>query len=61
MILFISDLHLQLERPDITRAFFDFLSEQANQAQALMTRWMSFNYRLPELLNNSPGVVARFS
>ena len=35
MILFISDLHLQLERPDITRAFFDFLSEQASQAQAL--------------------------
>lgn len=35
MILFISDLHLQEERPDITRAFLHFLEERAPGAQAL--------------------------
>lgn len=35
MILFISDLHLQEERPDITRAFLQFLEERAPGAQAL--------------------------
>lgn len=33
--LLISDLHLQEERPDITRAFLLFLREQARQADAL--------------------------
>lgn len=33
--LFISDLHLEAERPDITRAFLRFLGEQASQADAL--------------------------
>lgn len=33
--LFISDLHLQEERPDITRAFFDFLSQKAANAHQL--------------------------
>lgn len=35
MILLISDLHLQEERPDITRAFLDLLEGRARQAQAL--------------------------
>lgn len=35
MILFISDLHLQEERPDITRAFFHFLQDTAATAKAL--------------------------
>ncbi|MFP3517765.1 UDP-2,3-diacylglucosamine diphosphatase [Pseudomonas sp. SIMBA_077] len=35
MILLISDLHLEEERPDITRAFLSFLSERARSAQAL--------------------------
>ncbi|NBA95922.1 UDP-2,3-diacylglucosamine diphosphatase [Pseudomonas sp. R5(2019)] len=35
MILLISDLHLQEERPDITRAFLDLLATRARQAQAL--------------------------
>lgn len=35
MILFISDLHLQEARPDITRAFFRFLQETAVTAKAL--------------------------
>ncbi len=35
MILLISDLHLEEERPDITRAFLDFLTERARSAQAL--------------------------
>ncbi|WP_313741583.1 UDP-2,3-diacylglucosamine diphosphatase [Pseudomonas sp.] len=35
MILLISDLHLQEERPDITRAFLDLLSGRARQAEAL--------------------------
>lgn len=34
-ILFISDLHLSPERPDITRAFFGFLQQQATSASAL--------------------------
>lgn len=35
MILLISDLHLQKERPDITRAFLDLLATRARSAQAL--------------------------
>ncbi|MBM3109631.1 UDP-2,3-diacylglucosamine diphosphatase [Pseudomonas arcuscaelestis] len=35
MILLISDLHLQEERPDITRAFLDLLDGRARHAQAL--------------------------
>ena len=35
MILLISDLHLQEERPDITRAFLDLLATRARDARAL--------------------------
>ncbi|WP_442113424.1 UDP-2,3-diacylglucosamine diphosphatase [Pseudomonas sp. NUPR-001] len=35
MILLISDLHLQEERPDITRAFLDLLEGRARHAEAL--------------------------
>lgn len=35
MILLISDLHLEEERPDITRAFLRFLRERAIEAEAL--------------------------
>ncbi|WP_312723755.1 UDP-2,3-diacylglucosamine diphosphatase [Stutzerimonas kunmingensis] len=35
MILLISDLHLEEERPDITRAFLHFLTTRACQAEAL--------------------------
>ncbi|SNT00337.1 UDP-2,3-diacylglucosamine diphosphatase [Pseudomonas segetis] len=35
MILLISDLHLEQERPDITRAFLHFLGTRARQAEAL--------------------------
>lgn len=35
MILLISDLHLEMERPDITRAFLHFLATRACQAEAL--------------------------
>jgi len=34
-VLLISDLHLQEERPDVTRAFFDFLQHRARGAEAL--------------------------
>lgn len=34
-VLFISDLHLEAERPDITRAFLHFLTTRARTAQAL--------------------------
>ncbi|NQD93079.1 UDP-2,3-diacylglucosamine diphosphatase, partial [Pseudomonas sp. CrR25] len=34
MILLISDLHLEEERPDISRAFLHFLETRASQAQA---------------------------
>ncbi|MCH8538491.1 MAG: UDP-2,3-diacylglucosamine diphosphatase, partial [Alkalimonas sp.] len=33
--LFIADLHLSAERPDITSAFLQFLHTKANQAEAL--------------------------
>lgn len=35
MILLISDLHLEEQRPDITRAFLHFLQTRAHQAEAL--------------------------
>jgi UDP-2,3-diacylglucosamine hydrolase len=35
VILLISDLHLEEERPDITRAFLHFLATRATQAEAL--------------------------
>jgi len=35
VILLISDLHLQEERPDITRAFLDLIAGRARDAQAL--------------------------
>ena len=35
MILLISDLHLEEERPDISRAFLHFLRTRAHQAEAL--------------------------
>jgi len=35
MILLISDLHLEEQRPDITRAFLHFLQGRARQAEAL--------------------------
>jgi UDP-2,3-diacylglucosamine hydrolase len=35
MILFISDLHLSLDKPDITRRFLDFLENRAAGAEAL--------------------------
>ncbi|WP_416637819.1 UDP-2,3-diacylglucosamine diphosphatase [Pseudomonas sp. OHS18] len=35
MILLISDLHLEQERPDITRAFLHFLDTRARHAEAL--------------------------
>lgn len=34
-VLLISDLHLQEERPDVTRAFLDFLQTRAKGAEAL--------------------------
>ncbi|HEY6612547.1 MAG TPA: UDP-2,3-diacylglucosamine diphosphatase [Pseudomonas sp.] len=34
-VLFISDLHLEVERPDITRAFLHFLQTRASHAEAL--------------------------
>lgn len=34
-ILFISDLHLALDKPEITRRFLDFLRQRAPQAKAL--------------------------
>lgn len=33
--LFISDLHLQKQRPEITRAFFSFLDQKASKADSL--------------------------
>ncbi|MCV6603943.1 MAG: UDP-2,3-diacylglucosamine diphosphatase [Porticoccaceae bacterium] len=33
--LFISDLHLAPERPKVTQAFYDFLTKEAQQAEAL--------------------------
>ncbi len=50
-ILFISDLHLQASRPDITRAFVLFLQQRANRADALyilgdfFEAWVGDDYR----------------
>lgn len=46
--LFISDLHLQSERPHITRAFFDFLDQHASQAEALYILGDFFNLWLDD-------------
>lgn len=42
-ILFISDLHLEPDRPDITQAFFSFLEKHATKAQALYILGDFFN------------------
>lgn len=42
-ILFISDLHLEPDRPDISQAFFDFLDLHASKAQALFILGDFFN------------------
>ncbi len=53
-LLFISDLHLKAERPDITRAFLHFLTETASQADALyllgdiFEAWIGDDIPLPE-------------
>ncbi len=50
-ILFISDLHLQASRPDITRAFVLFLQQRASKAEALyilgdfFEAWIGDDYR----------------
>ena len=36
--LFISDLHLNAQRPDITAAFVRFCEQRASQAEALYIR-----------------------
>lgn len=53
-ILFISDLHLSQERPDVTRLFLDFLSGQASQAEQLyilgdlFEAWLGDDMILPD-------------
>ncbi|WP_372742691.1 UDP-2,3-diacylglucosamine diphosphatase [Neptunomonas sp.] len=53
-LLFISDLHLKAERPDITRAFLHFLTETALEADALyllgdiFEAWIGDDLPLPE-------------
>lgn len=42
--LFISDLHLCAQRPAITQVFFDFLAQQARQADALYILGDLFEY-----------------
>lgn len=44
MTLFISDLHLSPERPQVTRLFLDFLANQARNAQALYILGDLFDY-----------------
>ncbi len=46
--LFISDLHLQIERPHITRAFFAFLDQHASHADALYILGDFFNLWLDD-------------
>ena len=42
-VLLISDLHLDPARPELTRAFFDFLSREAGKAGALYILGDFFN------------------
>ena len=59
MILLISDLHLQEERPDITRVFLDFLGGRARSAEAL-TEIGFDGYAIGGLSVGEPGdVMAR--
>lgn len=44
MLLFISDMHLQEDRPALTRAFLQFLKTDAVQAQAVYLLGDIFNY-----------------
>jgi UDP-2,3-diacylglucosamine hydrolase len=52
--LFISDLHLSAERPDITSLFIEFLNNEARQAEALyilgdlFEAWLGDDMVLPE-------------
>jgi UDP-2,3-diacylglucosamine hydrolase len=43
-ILFVSDLHLSVERPDINQAFYEFLAGRAAAAQALYVLGDLFDY-----------------
>ncbi len=53
-LLFISDLHLKAERPDITRAFLHFITETATDADALyllgdiFEAWIGDDLPIPE-------------
>lgn len=44
MLLFISDMHLQEERPELSRAFLHFLATQAVKAEAVYLLGDIFNY-----------------
>ncbi|BBB29796.1 UDP-2,3-diacylglucosamine diphosphatase [Neptunomonas japonica] len=53
-VLFVSDLHLKAERPDITRAFLHFLNDTATHADALyllgdiFEAWIGDDVPMPE-------------
>ena len=53
-VLFVSDLHLKAERPDITRAFLQFLNDTATHADALyllgdiFEAWIGDDAPMPE-------------
>jgi UDP-2,3-diacylglucosamine hydrolase len=53
-LLFVSDLHLKAERPDITRAFLQFLNDTATHADALyllgdiFEAWIGDDVPMPE-------------
>ena len=54
-ILFISDLHLEQERPDISQAFENFLASKAAHAQALYILGDFFNVWLGDDLDRDPA------
>ena len=63
-ILFISDLHLSAERPDITSLFIHFLNHEARQAEALyilgdlFEAWLGDDMVLPEYTKAIAGMKA---
>lgn len=56
--LFISDLHLDPQRPDIVALFLRFLAEQASQAEALYILGDLFEYWIGDDMLDHPATAA---
>lgn len=55
--LFVSDLHLDQERPEVTRLFLDFLDKDASQAEALYMLGDIFEVWIGDDDHSEPGIA----